>query len=118
MMAPAISLVSFAIASIAQVIAYPVLVFYVLLLFRFSGRVPVLSLLAITPVLAWLTWFGYDRIVPDYRFMLDERPPYEHGLTLNRFLLSWAWSAAITFGFWWPLRKIQLTCAAPGEAPT
>ena len=117
-MAPAISLVSFAIASMAQIIAYPALVFYAFLLFHFSGRVPFLLLLAITPVLAWLTWFGYDRIVPDYRFMLDERPPYEHGLTLDRFLLSWGWSASVTLGFWWPLRKIRLTCASLERAPT
>ncbi len=103
--APAISIVGFLIGSIAQIIVYPVLAIYAFILFRFSGRVSLPLLLLITPVLGLLVWFGYDQIVPDYRWYTDERPPYEHGLTLDRFLTGWGLEVAVVLGYWWPIRN-------------
>ena len=103
-----LSIVEFIIASIAQILAYPVLVACAFISFRLVGRPYLPLLLIITPLLALLVWYGYDRIVPDYRWYTDDRPPYEHGLTLERFLKGWAFEAAIVLGYWWPIRKYRL----------
>jgi hypothetical protein len=103
-----LSFTEFAIASIAQVFVYPLLFLYVLVLFRMRGNADLRFLLALTPILGLLAWYGYDRILPDYRFYTDQRPPYEHGLTLERFFSAWAFELAVVLGFWWPIRKRRL----------
>ena len=71
-----VSIVEFVIASTAQVFAYPRLFFYALVLSWALGRADLRFLLAVTPLLGLLVWYGYDRFLPDYRFYTDERPSY------------------------------------------
>jgi hypothetical protein len=74
---------------------------------RLKSKVSFWELFALTPICAFLLWFGYDRLIPDYRFMNDARPPYEHGLTWSRFGVAWAIEIAVMFAYWFPLRKVR-----------
>ena len=58
-------------------------------------------LLAATPVLGLLCWYGYDYLIPDFRRYTDDRPDFEHGITTERFLRSWAFEATVVTGYWW-----------------
>ena len=108
-----LTIVDFAIATTALTLAYPLLVAYACLLIYFTGRVSLPSLLAISPLLGLLAWYAYDHFVPDFRWYTDERPPYVHGLTLERFLNGWLFAIAIVLGYWWPLRKLRLARQVP-----
>ena len=108
-----LTVINFAIASTAQIFAYPFLVAYACLLIYFSGRVSFPLLLAISPLLGLLAWYGYDHLVPDFRWYTDERPPYVHGLTLERFMLAWLFEIAMVLGYWWPLRRLRLAQRVP-----
>ncbi len=107
-MAPAISIIIFVIASIAQIIPYVILPFYVRALLRLFGRVPLLLLIALTPLLGLAVWFGYGHFLPDYHWYTDESPPYVYGLTLVRFLYGWAFELIIVLVYWWPFRSLRL----------
>jgi hypothetical protein len=109
-----LSFVDFAIASTSQLLAYPLLVICALIVIRWRGQASLPLLLSLTPLLGFLTWYGYDHFVPDFRWYTDERPPYEHGLTLERFLNAWAFEAAVIVGFWWPMRNLRLSEQANG----
>jgi hypothetical protein len=109
-----VSVVEFVIASTAQIFVYPLLFFYGIVLFWWRGHAGLPFLLALTPLLGLLAWYGYDRVLPDYRFYTDERPPYVHGLTLERFLNAWAFEIAVVIGFWWPMRNRRLSEQANG----
>ena len=103
-MVPLVPLISFVAASTAQIFSYVVITTCAVLFFRWKGRVSLFLLLLLTPLLGLLTWYGYDHFVPDYRFYTDENPPYEHGLTLERFLKAWGFEILVVLGYWWPMR--------------
>jgi hypothetical protein len=103
-MLPLISILEFVEASLAQVATYVAITLLVILLRKWTGRVALLPLLLATPLLGILTWFGYEHFVPSYRWYTDERPPYEYGLTLERFLIAWGLEILVVLGVWWPLR--------------
>jgi hypothetical protein len=115
-MAPLLSIVSFVLASIAEVIAYLVLPLYVLMLLYFFGRVSLVLLIPVTPLLGLLGWFGYEHFVPNYRFYTDQSPPYEYGLTIERFLVGWALEVLIVFFYWWPFRNVRLSSSPISQA--
>jgi hypothetical protein len=98
-------LLAFIEAMLAQVLSYVVLVVSAILLLRRRGFVPLWPLLLSSPLLGLLMWFGYEHFVPDSRFMLDLRAPYEYGLTLQRFLLGWGIQILVVIGYWWPMRR-------------
>jgi len=104
-MLPPITIVSFLIVFVAQLAAYAAMTALALMLRKGIGRVPLWPLLLASPLLGYLTWFGYEHFVPEYRFFLDESPPYQYGLTLNKFLFAWGLEILIVLGFWWPLRR-------------
>jgi hypothetical protein len=111
-MTPAMSVVTFIVASIAQIVAYIVLPFYVWVLLRILGRVPLLLLIAVTPLLGLMVWVGYERFVPDLSLYTDEMPTYAYGLTLARFVYGWTFELIVMLLYWWPLRRLQLNPAA------
>jgi hypothetical protein len=104
---PTITIATLLIASIAQCVAYVVLALLATQLLRRFGHVSLLPLLAATPILGLLAWYGYDYLVPGYRWYTDERPPYEHGITGVRFLLSWGFEIIVVIGYWLLLRPLQ-----------
>jgi hypothetical protein len=112
-MLPVAIIVTSVVAFISHALSYPLLICCAVLLLRRLGRVPFALLLATTPVLGLLTWYGYDRFVPDFRWYTDDSPPYEHGLTLERFLKSWALEVAVVLGYWWPIRSYRLSARVP-----
>ncbi|WP_164212778.1 hypothetical protein, partial [Stenotrophomonas maltophilia] len=81
--------VFYVVALISHVISYPLLIFAAFFLFKRMGRVRLFPLLLLTPVLGVMSWLSYDRIVPDFHSFDDEMLPYQHGLTLERFLIGW-----------------------------
>jgi len=105
-------IVGFVIASVAQIFAYIIFSLCAVALVVYLGRVPLIGLLLLTPFLGLLTWYGYDHFVPDFRLMTDPSPPYEHGLTLERFLKAWGFEALIALGYWWPLRRVRVSIGA------
>jgi hypothetical protein len=108
-----LSIFAFVAVSIAQVITYVVLPLCVLVSLQTSGRVSLLLLIAVTPLLGLSVWFGYEHFLPEYRFYTDQSPPYVYGLTLSRFLYGWAVEFSVVFLYWWPFRKLRLS---PGDA--
>jgi hypothetical protein len=88
-----VSIIAFA----SHSLSYPLLIGCVFLLMRYLGRIPFVFLLATTPLLGFLTWYGYDHFVP----------PHEYGLTLERFLKSWALEIAVVLRYWWPIRNYR-----------
>jgi hypothetical protein len=111
-MLPLSTLVASVIAFISHALSYPLLIFCIFLSTRCLGRVPLALLVALTPILGLLTWYGYDHFIPDYRWYTDDRPPYDHGLTLERFLKSWALEITVVLGYWWPIRNYRLSARA------
>jgi hypothetical protein len=107
-MVPLVSIVSFIMASIAQVFAYATAILCVMFMFRYTGRASLLVLLGITPLLGLMTWFGYDRLLPDFRWYTDDSPPYEHGLTVERFLKAWGFEVLVVLLYWWPIRNYRI----------
>jgi hypothetical protein len=107
-MVPAMSIISFAIASIAQIVVYFILPLCTLMLLRSFGRISLAVLIALTPVLGLLLYLGNDHFVPDFVWYTDDSPPYQHGLTFARFLIGWALEVPVVLIYWWRLRKVQL----------
>jgi hypothetical protein len=112
-MFPLATAVASVVALISHVLSYPLLIACAFLLTRWLDRVPFAVLLATTPLLGLLTWYGYDHFIPDYHWYTDDRRPYEHGLTLERFLKSWALDFAVVLGYWWPIRNYRLSAQVP-----
>jgi hypothetical protein len=70
-----------------------------ILVYRFGRRAQFAALLVL-PLTAILTWYCYDYLTPtDFNFGINEGPdwtPYQHGLTLRRYLTMLAVQTPIT----------------------
>jgi hypothetical protein len=104
---PFATIMGFLVASLAQSGAYVTLPLLAKWLLRRYCQISLLALLAATPVLGVLVWYGYDYLVPELRWYSDERPPFEHGITGVRFLMSWGLEIAIVIGYWLLLRPLR-----------
>lgn len=76
-------------------------------LLKWRGCLKLWPFLLLTPVSTVLLWYGYDRLVPDVRLGIDERPPYEHGITWARFGIAWVIEVFIVCGYWIPFRNFR-----------
>ena len=70
------------------------------------GRVRLEVLLAITPLLGFLLWYGYDHLIPDGGFPAGAHD-YAHGLTWIRFGKAWLIEIVGVCIYWLPLRKVR-----------
>ena len=61
-------------------------------------------ILALTPLLALITFYSWKNFIPIYGSVLDERPYYFHGLTWERFLNALAIDTIVVVVYW---RKIK-----------
>jgi hypothetical protein len=107
LMLPLMVIATSIVAFVSHAISGPVLLCWIFIILRIFGRIPFIWILAISPVLALLTWFGYDHLVPDYRFFTDDRTLYSHGLTLSRYLTALAFDLTMVAIYWIPMRNYR-----------
>ena len=100
-MLPVATIFGSVIAFISHVLSGPLLLCWVFVLLRRLGRIPLGLLLAITPVLGFLTAIVFGHISVS---LSDD--DYT-GLTLQRFLMAWAFDVAAVALYWIPLRNYR-----------
>lgn len=94
-------------ALIANAGSMIILGFYAKTVVRRYGQISFPILFVLTPVLAIITWYGYDYLVPSFRWYTDESPDFEHGLSVERFLYALAFEVSVVAVYWLLIKEKQ-----------